>query len=211
MRARDEWNAEIRAMPAERIAKDYRFEGPDGPVGLADLFGPHDQLIVYHFMLGPGWEEGCKACSFMTDHTAPAAVHLAHRGVAVALVSRGPLDAIQAFRKRMGWDLLWVSSEGNDFNDDFGVSVTEARAAAGDYEYNYAPAPQAAAGTELPGLSVFAKTDEGEIVHTYSTYARGLDTFIGTYRFLDIVPRGRDEQDLAYGMEWVRHHDRYDT
>ncbi len=207
-RLRDELATRIQAMPWESVEKEYTFEGPTGRTSLAELFGTRSQLIVYHFMFGPDWEAGCKSCSLVMDHIAPSAVHIEQRDVAFAVVSRAPLAKLAAFQERMGWEVNWVSSLESDFNDDFHVSVTEARAEAGDFEYNYAPS-SAPAGSELPGLSVFAKDAEGRIFHTYSTYTRGLDTFMGVYRLLDIVPRGRNEEGLAYGMEWVRHHDSY--
>lgn len=206
---RDALSALRRDLPWVRVDKDYMFEGSDGPESLSDLFEGRSQLIVYHFMFGPDWEEGCKSCSFMMDHTTPALVHIRDRGVAFAVVSRAPLAKLRPFQERMGWDLHWVSSNANDFNEDFGVSVSEARAEAGSYQYNYEP-DSSPAGTELPGLSVFVKDDEGRLLHTYSTYARGLDAFLGAYRFLDIVPGGRNEEGLSYPMEWIRHHDRYE-
>jgi len=142
------------------------------------------------------------------DHIAPLAVHIEQRIVAVAVVSRAPLAKLALFRERMGWELNWVSSGGSDFNDAFHVSVAEARAKAGDFEYSYAP-KSAPAGSELPGLSVFTKDARGRILHTYYTYARGLDTFMGVCRLPDIGPRERNEEGLAHGMEWVRHHDSY--
>lgn len=207
-RLRDELSDSIRDLPWERIEKDYVFDGPDGPETLAELFDGKSQLIVYHFMFDPAWEEGCRICSFMADHFAPLVVHLGERNVTMLACSRAPLAKLEAFRRRMGWDFKWVSSAGNDFSRDFRVSFTEEQINAGEVEYNYRKA-SGIPGTELPGMSVFARNSAGEVCHTYSTYARGLETFLGAYRFLDIVPRGRDEDDLAFTMEWIRHRDRY--
>ncbi|CAM2069394.1 Thioredoxin family protein [Sulfidibacter corallicola] len=208
VRLRDQLTRQVRELPWEPVDKDYRFEGPNGPVTLNDLFGSKNQLIVYHFMFGPDWEEGCKSCSFLMDHVAPSAVHMADRGVALALVSRAPMAKLTAFQRRMGWQVNWVSSFGTDFNGDYQVTATEAKVASGDYQYNYRP-NTSEANTELPGLSVFAKDEDGRIYHTYSTYARGLDSFIGAYRLLDVVPQGRNEAGLSYPMEWIRHRDKY--
>jgi predicted dithiol-disulfide oxidoreductase (DUF899 family) len=203
----DEVARERRALPWERIDKDYAFDTPEGRRTLADLFEGRSQLVVQHFMLGPGWEEGCKSCSFMADHIEGALPHLAARDVTLAVVSRAPLAEIERFRERMGWRFKWVSSHGTDFNHDFGVSFTPEERAAGHLRYNYAQGHFAA--EELPGISVFFRNAAGEIFHTYSTYGRGVELMMGTYRFLDIVPKGRDEGQLANTMEWVRHHDRY--
>ena len=203
-RIRDEMATRIRALPWERVEKRYAFQGPSGSMSLAELFGEKSQLIVYHFMLGPDWEQGCKSCSLLIDNITPSVVHLAARDTAFAVVSRAPLERIEAFRKRMGWDVNWVSSLGSEFNPDYHVSVVEQ----GEFEYNYKPA-DAPIDSEMPGLSVFAKDDDGAIYHTYSSYSRGLEQFMGIYRLLDVVPKGRDEGDCAYGMEWVRHHDKY--
>jgi predicted dithiol-disulfide oxidoreductase (DUF899 family) len=207
-RARDELSAVRRELPWVKVAKDYVFEGPDGKQTLADLFGNKSQLIVYHFMLGPGWKEGCKSCSYLSDHWDGATVHLAHRDVSFCVVSRAPHPEIAAFKARMGWRFKWVSSHGSDFNFDYRVSFTERERANGGGEYNYAKLD--ADMDELPGLSVFARADGGEVFHTYSTYARGLDILVGTYNLLDLVPKGRDEDGLEFTMAWVRHHDRYD-
>lgn len=207
-RARDALSAARRALPWTRVEKDYVFTAPDGRKSLADLFDGRDQLMVYHFMLGPDWKQGCKACSYLADHFDPAVIHLAHRDVSFVSVSRAPLDQIIPFKERMGWSFPWVSSFESDFNRDFHVSFDQAEMDAGEIYYNYRQTsfPEA----EAPGLSVFAKGDDGAVYHTYSTYGRGLDIFITAYNFLDHAPKGRDEQDLPYGMDWVRHHDRYD-
>jgi predicted dithiol-disulfide oxidoreductase (DUF899 family) len=196
-----------RQLPWEKVTKPYVFESAAGKVDLADLFGGRSQLVVYHFMFGPGWEEGCKSCSYVSDHLAPAVVHLKARDVAFAAVSHAPLAEFAEFRERMGWDFHWVSSHGSDFNRDYHVSFTAEELARGKVYYNYDLKEFPV--EEGPGLSVFARADNGEIYHTYSTYGRGLDPLIGTYSILDLVPKGRDE-DPESTMSWVRHHDRYD-
>ncbi|MDD9876824.1 MAG: thioredoxin family protein [Magnetovibrio sp.] len=205
-RLRDELAAERRRLPWEKVGKDYVFHGPDGDETLAQLFAGRSQLIVYHFMLGPGWEEGCKACSYLADHFDPMIPHLAARDVSLVVASRAPLAELQAFRARMGWIFKWVSAAGNDFNWDYHVSFTPDAVERGEVYYNYATGPFPVG--EGPGVSVFARED-GEVYHTYSAYARGLDALIGTYQFPDIAPKGRDEDALPFAMEWVRHHDRY--
>ncbi|HEX2861999.1 MAG TPA: DUF899 domain-containing protein [Lacunisphaera sp.] len=206
-RLQDKLNARRRALPWVKIVQDYRFTSPKGKVTLAGLFGPHRQLIVQHFMLGPGWEQGCKSCSFMMDHFAPTVPHLAARDVAFAAVSRAPIGEILPFKRRMGWDVTWVSAHDTDFNRDFHVSFTGEEMAAGRMVYNYTQMdfPQ----SEAPGISVFAKDAAGTVYHTYSTYGRGVEVIMGTYRLLDMVPKGRDEENDEYGMDWLRHHDNY--
>ena len=159
-------------------------------------------------MLGPGWAEGCKSCSFLADHFDGSVVHLDHRDVTLAVVSRAPFPEIEAFKRRMGWQFKWVSSNGTDFNFDYNVSFTNDHKVDGKVYYNYAVGgfPQ----DEAPGLSVFYKDEDGEIFHTFSAYARGLDILVGAYNFLDFAPKGRDEDGLAFTMSWVRHHDRYE-
>lgn len=208
-RERDAVTEARLALPWRKVGKDYRFEASDGEKSLSDLFGGHGQLIVQHFMFGPDWEEGCKSCSFMADHMGPSAPHLAARDVALVAVSNAPLDKLHAFRDRMGWDFEWVSSMGSDFNFDFHVTFTEEEMESGEVTYNYRQTTFPSG--EAPGISCFAKDADGTVFHTYSTYGRGLDIFIGAYNLLDIAPRGRDEQDLPYGMDWVRHHDRYES
>ena len=197
------------AMPWERVDKNYVFDTPEGKCTLAELFDGRRQLLVQHFMLAPGWEQGCKSCSFMADHTDGMNVHLAHRDVTMLAISRAPLPEIERFRQRMGWQFNWVSSHGNDFNRDFGVTFTPEEVAKGEIRYNYSstwPYPH----EELPGISVFYKNDAGEVFHTYSTYGRGVEVMMGTYNMLDLTPKGRDEDNLKFTMEWVRHHDRYE-
>jgi len=174
---------------------------------LADLFDGRGQLVGYHFMLGPGWEAGCPSCSYLADHFDGMTVHLANRDTTLVVISHAPLAEIEAFKKRMGWKFEWVSSFGSDFNFDYHVSFTPEERASGQGEYNDATSPPFS--EEGPGLSVFAKDAAGTVFHTYSTYARGLDILVGTYNFLDLVPKGRDEDGLNFSMAWVRHHDNY--
>ena len=207
-RLRDQIARERRALPWERVETDYVFEAPEGRRTLGELFGDRRQLLVQHFMLAPGWEQGCPSCSFMADHTDGMNVHLAHRDVGFVAISRAPLAEIERFRRRMGWQFKWVSSHGTDFNYDFGVSFTPQEVARGKLHYNYGEWPMAS--EEWPGISVFYKDDAGEIFHTYSTYGRGVEVMMGTYAMLDLTPKGRDEGDGPYKMDWVRHHDRYE-
>jgi predicted dithiol-disulfide oxidoreductase (DUF899 family) len=206
-RLRDELSRQRRELPWEKVEKQYVFDAPGGKQTLADLFGGRGQLIVYHFMFGPGWEEGCPSCSFLADHFDGPAVHLAQRDVTLAVVSRAPLAQIEAFKKRMGWRFKWVSSYGDDFNRDYHVSFTKEELAKGKVYYNYGM--QEFGADEAPGVSVFYKDGSGEVFHTYSSFGRGLDLLVGAYNFLDLAPKGRDEDGLAFTMAWVRHHDRY--
>ena len=208
-RARDTLARKRRELPWEKVDKNYVFETPAGAQSLADLFDGKSQLIIYHFMLGPGWEAGCPSCSYLADHFDGAVVHLSQRDVSFVVVSRAPLSEIEAFRRRMGWHFKWVSSFGSDFNPDYQVSFTAQEKAGGKDFYNY-EFIESFPSEERPGASVFYKNAAGEIFHTYSTYGRGLDILIGTYHFLDLAPKGRDEDALAWSMAWVRHHDRYD-
>jgi predicted dithiol-disulfide oxidoreductase (DUF899 family) len=204
---RDELSRQRRALPWEKVDKEYVFEGPKGSATLAGLFDGRSQLIVYHFMFGPGWEAGCPSCSYLADHFDGSLVHLANRDVTLVVVSRAPMAQIEAFKRRMGWQFPWVSSFGNDFNRDYHVSFTKEEMAKGKVEYNYDMVEFPS--EEGPGVSVFYKNDAGDIFHTYSSYARGLDILVGAYNFLDLVPKGRDEDGLTFTMAWVRHHDRY--
>ena len=206
-RLRDQLSRQRRELPWERVEKEYAFDGQNGKETLADLFGGKSQLIVYHFMFGPGWEEGCPSCSFISDHIDGSVVHLAARDVRLVVVSRAPLAQIEAFKKRMGWLFKWVSSYGSDFNYDYQVSMTKEEMEKGRVYYNYAM--QQFPSEERPGASAFYKDGADNIFHTYSTYARGLDILIGAYNWLDLAPKGRDEDGLAYTMAWVRHHDKY--
>jgi predicted dithiol-disulfide oxidoreductase (DUF899 family) len=206
-RLSDQIARERRALPWQRVEKNYLFDAPVGSCTLADLFEGRRQLLVQHFMFGPGWEQGCPSCSFMADHSDGMKVHLAHRDTTMVAISRAPLAEIEGFRRRMGWQFKWVSSNGSDFNYDFRVSFTPQDQANVDAVYNFATQPFQ--GEEAPGISVFYKDDAGDVFRTYSTYGRGVEVMMGTYRLLDLTPKGRDEDGLAYGMAWVRHHDRY--
>jgi len=206
-RLRDRLSAQRRELPWVRVEKQYDFDGPTGKETLGDLFDGRSQLIVYHFMFGPGWEQGCPSCSFLADHFDGALVHLVHRDATLLAISRAPLPEIEAFKKRMGWRFKWVSSFGNDFNHDYHVSFTPDEIAKGKVYYNYDM--REFPSEEAPGISVFAKDGAGDIFHTYSGYARGLDILVGAYNFLDLLPKGRDEDGLDFTMAWVRHHDRY--
>jgi predicted dithiol-disulfide oxidoreductase (DUF899 family) len=207
-RLRDEVSRYRRELPWVRIDEEYLFDGPEGKETLADLFDGRSQLIVYHFMFGPEWEDGCKSCSFLADHFDGANWHLPHRDVRFVVISRAPLSKIEPFKKRMGWRFKWVSSHGNDFNFDYHVSATKDEVATDKTFYNYET--HELMSDEMPGLSVFYRDNTGAVFHTYSSYARGLDLLAGTYNFLDLVPKGRDEDPQAT-MSWVRHHDRYDA
>jgi predicted dithiol-disulfide oxidoreductase (DUF899 family) len=205
-RLRDELSRERRELPWEKVEKKYVFEGPKGEQMLADLFDGRSQLMLYHFMMGPGWTEGCPSCSFIADHFDGMRVHLAARDITLAVVSRATLPEIEAFRKRMGWGFKWVSSFGSDFNFDYQVTIAPGTKADQKSLYNYEI--QLFGSEERPGLSVFYK-DAGDVFHTYSTYARGLDMLLGAYNFIDMTPKGRNEEGLKHGMAWVRHHDKY--
>lgn len=195
-------------LPWVQVDKEYVFDGPDGRQTLGNLFDGRSQLLVQHFMLKPGAEEGCKGCSYMADHADGMLVHLAHRNVSFVAISRAPLAEIERFRRRMGWRFNWVSSHGTDFNFDFCVSFTPEEVAKGRIDYNYGTWPHK--GEEWPGVSAFYKDDAGDVFHTYSTYGRGVEVMMGTYRMLDLMPMGRDESDVGHKMAWVRHHDRYE-
>jgi predicted dithiol-disulfide oxidoreductase (DUF899 family) len=206
-RLRDELSRERRELPWERVDNNYVLDGPDGKVKLLDLFDGRNQLVIYHFMFGQEWTQGCPSCSFLADHFNSFIVHLNARDVSFAAVSHASSAKIEAFKKRMGWSFQWVSSEKSDFNRDYRVSFTKEEMVKGKVEYNYAL--QEFPSEEAPGVSVFYKDTSGDIFHTYSTYGRGLDIFVGAYNFLDVVPKGRDEDGLAHTMSWVRHHDKY--
>jgi predicted dithiol-disulfide oxidoreductase (DUF899 family) len=207
-RLRDEVNAARLALPWVKIDKAYAFDTPGGRRTLADLFGPRSQLMVYHFMLGPGWKAGCPGCSFLADHLDGALPHLEHHDVTLLAVSRAPLAEIEAYRTRMGWRFPWVSSHGSDFNYDFSVSFTPEDLADGKVFYNFAETDAAHAAAELPGLSAFYKDASGDVFHTYSSYARGPEELIGTLMILDRAPKGRNETKT---MDFVRRHDEYET
>ena len=210
-RLRDELSRERRELPWTKVEKLYPFQGPKGQETLADLFDGRSQLVVYHFMFGPGWKEGCPTCSLAADNIDGNVAHLANRDVMLLAVSRAPLSEIEAFKKRMGWRFKWVSSYGSDFNYDFHVSSTEDEIAKGKAYYNYGELDwDRYPRQERHGISVFYKYKGGEVFHTYSSYARGPEMLLGAYYFLDIVPKGRDEEALAHPMQWICHHDRYD-
>jgi predicted dithiol-disulfide oxidoreductase (DUF899 family) len=206
---RDRIAADRRALPWVRMDDGaYVFDTPQGPRRLSELFQGKRQLLVQHFMFGPGWEQGCKSCSFMADHLDGMAIHLAHRDIALLAVSRAPLADLLRFRERMGWQFAWASSHGSDFNRDFHVSFLPEDRVDGEVYYNFhmMPFPK----EEAPGISIFYKDDAGDVFHTYSTFGRGVEVMMGTYNLVDLTPKGRDEAGLAYTMEWVRHHDRYE-
>lgn len=206
-RHRDELSRLRRELPWVKVTQNYIFDGPNGKETLADLFGGKSQLIIYHFMFGPGWQEGCPSCSMMADHMNGILTHLAQRDARFVAVSRARASQIVAFKQRMGWNFNWVSSFENGFNRDYNVSFSQQEMAAQNMYYNYQM--QNFPADEAPGLSVFYKDDAGNIFHTYSTYGRGLDILLNVYNFLDMTPKGRDEDALAFPMAWVRHHDRY--
>ncbi|WP_437594660.1 DUF899 domain-containing protein [Sorangium sp. So ce1000] len=208
-RRRDALSAARRELPWVRVEKAYVFDAPSGKRTLRELFGERRQLIVYHFMLAPDWDEGCKGCSYVADNIQGGYVHLAARDTAYCAVSRAPLAKLEAFKARMGWTFPWVSSDGTDFNYDYHVSFREEERARGGVEYNFKK-KESFSMSDAPGLSVFAREGD-EVFHTYSTYARGLDVLLGTYNYLDLTPLGRDEAALPHPMAWVRHHDRYPT
>lgn len=207
-RKRDELSRERREMPWERVEKNYVFDAPEGPRTLADLFEGRHQLMVQHFMFAPEWDQGCKSCSFMADHVDGTRVHLAARDTSFVAISRAPIAKIERFKQRMGWQFKWVSSHDTSFNYDFGVSFTPKEKAKGEVYYNYGMEPFL--DEEMPGISVFYKDDAGDVFHTYSTYGRGVEVMMGAYNYLDLTPKGRDEDQMKYGMEWVRYHDKYE-
>ena len=208
-RLRDELSQRRRQLPWEAVEKKYVFEGPRGKESLADLFDGRKQLVVYHFMFGPGWKEGCPSCSFLADSFDGTQVHLAQRDTTFLVISRATLPEIEGFKKRMGWKFKWVSSFGSDFNFDYQVSLPEEERGKPKtyYNYDFTDFPS----DERPGMSVFYKDASEKIYHTYSTYARGLDILLDTYNIIDMTPMGRHEEGLPYPMAWVRHHDRYES
>jgi predicted dithiol-disulfide oxidoreductase (DUF899 family) len=207
-RLRDRLSQKRRELPWERVDKPYVFEGPNGRETLPQLFGGRSQLVVYHFMFGPDWENPCKSCSFWADSFERSIVHLEHRDVTMVAVSRAPLPRLEAFKRRMGWTFKWVSSAGCDFNHDYQVSITPDELAKGEAYYNYAI--QRNSLDELPGISVFCKDASDSVFHTYSCYARGLDMLNATYQLLDLVPKGRDEaEQRPRPMAWVCYRDSY--
>jgi len=207
-RARDALTARRRALPWALVEKTYTFQTPEGPKSLADLFGPHSQLIISHFMFGPDWEVGCPSCSFWGDVYNGLDIHLAHRDAAFVTVANTSLEKIERYRARMGWTFRWVSSLGSDFNRDFHVTFTPQEVEKGTAVYNYAQ--RGFPATEAPGISIFHRPDPETVVHTYSTYERGLDMMNAAYQLLDLLPKGRDEAGLDFTMAWLRRHDEYD-
>lgn len=205
-KARDALAVERRALPWVAVTTSYTFDTPRGPRALGDLFEGRGQLVVYHFMMGPDWKQGCKSCSFWVDTFARIGPHLAARNVTMCAVSRAPLETITAFKSRMGWTFPWVSSLGSEFNSDFGVTFTSEQTRAGAAHYNFGS--RQGKGEE-PGLSVFARDDAGAVFHTYSAYGRGLDPLNNAYQILDLVPEGRNESGLEWPMQWVRLSDEY--
>jgi predicted dithiol-disulfide oxidoreductase (DUF899 family) len=206
LRIRDAVNAARQALPWVKVEKNYVFETPGGTKTLADLFAGRSQLLVYHFMLGPDWTEGCPRCSFIADHIGQTLPHLNNHDVTWIAVSRAPLDKIQAYKTRMVWNFPWASSNGSDFNYDFHVSFTEEERASGAIDYNYAKRPMNR--DELSGFSAFFKDEAGQVFHTYSTYARGLESLAGTLLLLDRAPLGRNE---AASLSFVKRRDEYVT
>lgn len=205
-RLNDELSAARRKLPWVKVEKNYVFETPAGQQSLSDLFEGRSQLIVYHFMFGPGWKEGCDGCSFLADHFDGANLHLAHHDVTLLAVSHAPLAEFLPFKKRMEWKFKWVSSHGSDFNFDFHASADPKRQNKALYNYEVIDASDS--GGEHHGISVFFKNSQGEIFHTYSCYARGVDILCTTHNFLDLTPKGRNEKGT---MDWVRLHDQYQS
>lgn len=197
-----------RALPAVPVTKAYHFEGPDGPEMLADLFGAHSQLAVYHFMYGPDWEEGCPSCSFWADNLDGVQRHLAARDTALVMVARAPYPTLAAYNARMGWSHRWSSAGQSDFNADFGVHFTEDQIASGTQTYNFRPG--GFRGQDAPGISTFSRDADGRISFHYASYARGLEAFNGAYKLLDLMPKGRDEAGLEFTMAWLRRRDQYE-
>jgi predicted dithiol-disulfide oxidoreductase (DUF899 family) len=206
-RLRDQLSQERRALPWVKIDKEYVFDGPNGRETLADLFEDRSQLIVYHFMYGPDWAEGCPSCSFWADNFNGIVVHLKHRDITLVAISRAPLGKLEAYKKRMGWNFKWLSSYGSDFNHDYQVSFTPDEMEKGEVFYNFQR--RRFPSEEAPGISVFYRNERGEVFNTYSCYARGLDMLNGAYHYMDLAPKGRDEQGLPHTMAWLRRHDQY--
>jgi len=196
-----------RELPWVKVTKPYIFKGPDGQQSLSDLFFNRSQLIVYHFMFDPDWTEGCPICSFWADNYDRSHIHLAHRDATLVTISRAPYEKIKDYQQRLGWTFPWFSSEDSDFNFDFQVSISPEQVKSGNAEYNYQKTKMSG---ELPGISVFFRDETGDVFHTYSAYSRGLDMLNGTYHFMDLLPKGRDEEGLPWTMAWVRRHDQYE-
>ena len=205
-RLRDDLNQQRRKLPWVKVEKEYAFEAPGGKLRLRDLFEGKSQLLVYHFMFGPGWKDGCPHCSFWADHFDNVNAHLGQRDTTFVAVSRAPLKEIQPFKKRMGWRFKWVSSFGSEFNFDFNVSFTPEQTASREATYNFEPLDMDI--DEREGVSAFYKTEGGDVYRTYSAYARGIDLMNTTYNFLDLTAKGRDEHPDS-PQDWVRYHDEY--
>lgn len=208
-RQRDELSRQRRELPWLEITDEYQFDGADGQRSLIDLFDGRDQLLIYHFMFGPGWEEGCPSCSFWADSFNGTEAHLAARNTTLATVSRAPFAELDQYRTRMGWTFPWYSSAGSSFNYDMAVSFTQEQLDSGEPVYNFDN--NMPPGEEGAGISVFARGTDGGVYLTYQTFARGLDMLNGSYHMLDLVPKGRDEDDLPFTMAWLQRHDRYQT
>ncbi len=204
---RDKLSRQRRELPWVKVEKEYVFEGPNGKETLADLFEGRSQLVIYHFMFAPEWEEGCPSCSFWADNFNGIVIHLNHRDVTFGAISRAPIEKLKAFKKRMGWTFKWVSSGNNEFNYDYHVSFL-AGVPKEELDYNYGKLP--VDSSDMPGVSVFYKDGKENIFHTYSTYSRGIDVFNTAYNYLDLVPKGRDEDAFEFSMDWLQYHDRYD-
>lgn len=208
-RLRDQLSAKRRKLPWVKVDKPYRFDSPEGEKSLTDLFGANRQLVIKHFMMGPGWREGCVGCSFEADHIEAAIVHLEHHDISVVAVSRAPMAEIEAFKQRMGWHIPWVSSQSSDFNYDYHVSFRQAEIDSGSVYYNYQNTTPVI--DEMSGISVFYKDPQDNIFHTYSAYGRGAEEILSTYMILDLTPLGRNENGPNGNLtDWVRHHDRYE-
>lgn len=207
-RLRDELSQQRRELPWVKVSKAYRFQSEKGEISLQDLFNGKGQLMIYHFMFGPEWQEGCPSCSFWADGYNGTMSHLAQRDVSFVTVSRAPLETLLAYKRRMGWSFPWVSSAGSDFNFDFQVSFTKEQMESKKLTYNYRETTFPC--EEAPGVSVF-RLQDGDVFHTYSTYSRGLDMLNSAYHHLDLTSKGRDEADLPYPQAWVKRHDQYET
>ena len=206
---RDQLSQSRRELPWVKVEKGYLFESNGGQVSLEELFNGRSQLLIYHFMFGVDWEEGCPSCSFWADGYSGTDTHLNHRDISFAVVSSAKLDKLNDYKKRMGWHFNWVSAFGNDFNQAYGVTFTQDESGGNTAVYNYRPIESP--GEELPGISVFYKNEAGEVFHTYSTYARGLDMLNVTYHHMDLMPKGRDEANLPWSMAWLRRRDQYEV
>ena len=208
-RARDELSAARRELPWVKVDQSYEFDGPDGKESLAELFSGCSQLVVYHFMYGPEWEEGCPSCSFWADNYNGTVAHLNHRDINLVAISNAPLDKLEAYKKRMDWNFKWVSSLSTEFNRDYGVTFTPEEIDAGDTFYNFRK--RKINLQEAPGISVFYRDGNNNVFHTYSCYSRGLDMLNGAYHMMDLTPKGRGEDELPFTMAWIRRHDAYDN